>query len=285
MGKVIRIRISGTGVGTDAPGVEDLLDQVRDCFEILRGVEEAMAGDGMPGIDWRIVNAGRNSPLALECEAFSRTPGRTIDHRAELVMSHTALGLEKLQESGQRPEYFTDKVLVRARGIFERVNNGLCLTELDFGTGLPRIMITSETGQGAVANVRRVLEPVSRPYRETGSLEGFVHSVERDGYGRKILFVRHRITGETVKCILNGKAIAEVEERQIADVFQGRRVQVSGILHFKSLGRIVQLDAEDLKFFPHRSELPQVDDIIDRDFTDGMTSGEYLERLRNGRFS
>ena len=44
MGKVIRIRISGTGFGTDAPGVEDLLDQVRDCFEILRGVEEAMAG-------------------------------------------------------------------------------------------------------------------------------------------------------------------------------------------------------------------------------------------------
>jgi hypothetical protein len=31
-----------------------------------------------------------------------------------------------------------------------------------------------------------------------------------------------------------------------------------------------------------RSELPQIDDILDPDFTDGIESVEYVRRLRDG---
>jgi len=51
MGKMFKIRISGSGAGTDAPSVEDLLDQVRDYLEVLHGVEEAVAEDGALAIE------------------------------------------------------------------------------------------------------------------------------------------------------------------------------------------------------------------------------------------
>ena len=49
--RVVRIRIRGHGAETDAPSVEDLLDQVRDYVEILKGVEAAIAADGENAID------------------------------------------------------------------------------------------------------------------------------------------------------------------------------------------------------------------------------------------
>jgi hypothetical protein len=283
MGRMFKIRISGSGAGTDAPSVEDLLDQVRDYLEILHGVEEAVAEDGALAIDWRIVDASRNSPLALECQAFPRNYAVNIDRRPELVMNCTAKAFQLLQTTAERPEYFTDKVLTKARGIFDRVTNGLNLTEVDFGEGLPPILITPVIARGAAANTDRVLKPVSKPYREFGSVEGYFQGVERDGFGRKLLYIRHRVTGDIIKCIVAGKALMEVERHQIAEVFHNRRVQVTGMLHFKSLGRLSQVEANEVRFLRSRSELPQVNDIIDRNFTGGMTSEDYIERQRSVR--
>ena len=106
MGKMFKIRISGSGAGTDAPSVEDLLDQVRDYLEILHGVEEAVAEDGALAIEWRIVNASRNSPLALECQTFPKNYAVNIDRRAELVMSCTAKGFERLQTAAGETRVF-----------------------------------------------------------------------------------------------------------------------------------------------------------------------------------
>lgn len=285
MGKVIRIRISGSGAGADAPTVEDVLDQVRDWLDVIRGVEEAVSDDGGLSIDWRLTDASRNSPLTFECEAFPKSHAVNIDRHVERVLHHTACGLKGLQNEAQRPEYFTDKVLSKARGMFERVTNGLSLTEVDFGSGLPQFLITPAIARTAAANTVRVLAPAPTPYREQGSVEGCIQGVERDGHGRKLLFLRHRVTGDIVKCVISGKALADVEDHRIADVFRNRRVLVIGRLHYKSVGKLSHIDAQDLRFLRPRSELPQIDDIVDPDFTGGVRSEDYLEEMRNGRLS
>jgi len=43
-------------------------------------------------------------------------------------------------------------------------------------------------------------------------------------------------------------------------------------------------DAE-FRFFRDRIDIPQIDSILDKDFTEGLASEEYLERLRNGHLS
>lgn len=281
MSRTIKMSVKARGE-IDSPTVEDLLDQVRDFFEILKGVEQALADDGTNAIEWRIVAATTNSPITFEARAFARDFAVNIDSRAEIVARQTALGLSQLESTSERPDFFTDKVMARAEKLFERVTNGLERTSIEYGEGLPALDVTPTIGRRASENIRLVLKPDTRPYEELGSAEGYVDSVEKDGWGHPIVRLRLRLTGETIKCFVRGNALKAFEGHQIAEVWRGRRVQMYGKLKFKTFGTLNQIDADEVRFLRNRDELPSIDDIVDRDFTGGLSTEEYLTRVRNG---
>ena len=199
--------------------------------------------------------------------------------------SRVTAGLQLLHAKPERPSYFTDPVLEKTERLFRRVNNGLDLTAIDFGDNLPRVEITPTQARTAAANTIAVRKPKDKPYREIGSVEGSLQRVERDGYGRPVLYVKLRLDGETVKCIARGDAESEIEHHEIGDVWKSRRVRVFGTLYYKALGYITQIDCDAVQFLRPRDELPRPSDIIDENFTSGLRSEEYLERLRNGNLS
>jgi len=285
MSSPIRFRVRGRSADTDAPTVEELLSQVDDYFQILRDVEKALAEDGVTEIEWRVTDAGRNSPLALELTPFPRSHGVNIDARAQLVKEHTANGLALLQTRAERPSYFTEAALERAERLFQRVTDGLSLTEIEFGNDLPIVRISPSDARLAMANTLAVRKPAEKPYRELGCVEGTLQRVERDGYGRPLLYVRLRLDGETVKCVVSGEAQGEVEQHKIGEIWKSRRVRAFGMIYYKSLGRITRVDSDNIQFLRDRHELPSSDDIINEDFTGGMRSEEYLEKLRSGELS
>jgi hypothetical protein len=283
--RVVKIRIRGHGAETDAPSAEDLIEQFRDYLDMLKGVETALAEDGQNAIDWRVVNAGKSSPLQIELGAYPRQYAVNIDRRTQAVVQRTAEGLTTLRDRAERPPFFTDAVLTRARRIFERVTNGLDLSEVDFGPEIPTFVVTPLMAQLSANNVRAVMTPGDKPYREIGSIEGVTEGVERDGHGRRILYVKHRLTGDTIKCFLFGNALEDIQDHRIAEVYRSRRLRVFGTIHYRSLGRITQVDVTEAEFGRPRAELPSVDDILDQNFTGGLRSEDYLEALRDGRLS
>lgn len=282
MPRTIKLSVKASGE-IDSPTVDDLLEQVRDYFEILKGVEQAVAEDGSNAIEWRIVAATTNSPITFEARAFAHDFGVNVDNRAEIVARHTALGLQQLEQKGERPPYFTDKVLARADRLFSRVTNGLERTSVFLGDDLPSLDVTPAIARRASENVRAALKPDSRPYEELGSIEGFVEKIEKDGWGHPVVRLRVRLTGDTVKCFVRGNALKAFEDRQIGDVWRGRRVQLFGMLKFKGLGALFQIDADEVRFLRTRAELPSVEDILDENFTGGLSTEEYLTRVRDGK--
>src|SRR5207237_7476153 len=136
------------------------------------------------------------------------------------------------------PSYFTEPVLEKAEKLVARVTNGLNLTKIEFGDNLPEIEITPTNARAAATNIASVRKPKEKPYREIGSIEGTLQRVERDGYGRPLLYVKLRISGETVKCIARGSAQSEVEHHEIADIWKNKRVRVFGTIYYKALGQI-----------------------------------------------
>jgi hypothetical protein len=48
---------------------------------------------------------------------------------------------------------------------------------------------------------------------------------------------------------------------------------------------MTQIECDSVQFLRPRDELPRASDIVDANFTGGLTSEEYLERLRNGDFA
>ncbi len=281
MSKKIKLSVSGRGSETDAPTIEDFLGQVRDYFEVLSQVEETLAGDGESAIEWRITGASKNSPLCIEAEAFPRKFGVNVDHRTGLVINHATTGLSQLSQNAHRPAYFNDKALAAAHKLFERVTNGLDLMRIEFENGQPKIELTTSSARVSASNVREVLAPKGRPYKELGSVEGHFRGIDRDR-GRPVFWIKHRLTGDEIKCFVTGEAEREISIREIGEVWNNRRLQVHGTVYFKAAGRISHVDAAQVRFLRDRKELPDVDDIVDTEFTGGLNSEDYLSRCRDG---
>lgn len=285
MSKIVRFTITGHAPDTDAPSVEDFLDQIRDYLDILRGVEEAVAGAPGSAIVWRVVEASRNSPVMFGVEAFPRHYATNIDQRAALVVGETARGLAAIKSRPERPTFFTNEVMRKARKVAERVTNGIGRTKADFGPNLPADELTQAIAQRVIRNVDTALAGPIKPYQEIGSIEGYLTGVELDGFGRRVAYVRERITGETVKCVIPKSApqlAVDLSTKLIGDVWRRIRILVSGRIYYTGPGKIDHIDATNARFLLTRAELPQIDDVIDENFTNGMRSEEYLERLRDG---
>ena len=285
MSDPIRLTIRAQSAETDAPTVEDLLAQIGDWNSILRRVEEAIAEDGANEIEWRVTGSNKNSPLSFELTAFPRQHGMNVERRTKQVKEGISAGLSLLRSRPERPSYFTEPVLEKAERLFERVTDGLSLTKIEFGDDLPAVEITPREAKLVARNITAVRKPKEKPYREIGSLEGTLQRVERDGYGRPLLWVKLRVSGETVKCIARGSAQTEVEHHEIADIWKNKRVRVFGTIYYKTLDQITQVESDTVQFLQPREELPRASDIIDENFTGGLKSEEYLERLRNGNLS
>ncbi|HEY8097456.1 MAG TPA: hypothetical protein VIE65_15395 [Methylobacter sp.] len=283
--RTIKFKVSGRGADTDAPTVADLLDQIRDYFDVLNGVEQAVALDGKVEIEWRIIGASKNSPLSFEAAAFARQYAMNVDMRAEAVLKHTANGFKSLQTRQGRPPFFSEKVLVKVERIFERVTNGLSETDVDYGPDLPGMILTRGNAYAAAVFVEQILRPPAKAYKEIGSIEGIAHGFDKDGWGYPSLKIKHRLTGDEISCRLAGQALQDIEARHVGEVLRDCRVQLSGVIHFKALGKISRVDATAVRFLRRSSELPGLDEIFDEGFTGGLRSEDYLERLRNGGIS
>lgn len=287
MNKTVTVRISGKqGPETNAPSVGDLLDQMRDYFDLLGIIEETLAEDGESAIVWRIVDAVRVNPFTFTIQAFARQYAVNIDSRADQVVDKAVSGLRLLEKTAERPPCFTEQALVKAERIFERVTNGLDQTEI-LTEGESPVVLTPDIARGAARNVRLVRTPSTRPYKEFGSLEGYFQSVGSDGRGggKPVLYIRSRITGDEIKCFVSDQAEREVSHAEVGDVWRGRRMSVSGTIHYRCPGRVSHVDAVTIRFLRSRSDLPDFEDIIDPDFTGGLRSEDYLERLRDGELS
>lgn len=281
MSRKFVIKIEGSASDTDAPTVNDLLNQLRDTSELIDLVEQTVAADGQSAIEWRVTHASKNSPLAFTLEAFPRQFAVNIDTRAEIVATHVVRGLDVLRSTTERPRYFTDEALIRAERLFERITNGLAKTQITTDN-FPPIELTPTTAREAARHTHALLRPEFKPYRELGSVEGYFESVSRDGYGRRILHLKHRLSGDDVKCVVSGDAEREIGIREIGEVWKKSRITVSGIIHYKAPGRISSVEANSVRFLKESQELADISDIIDPDFTGGLRSEDYLEKLRNG---
>ena len=285
MNKIVRFTIAGRASDTDAPSVEDLLAQMHDYVDILQGVEEAASGDPQSAIVWRVVEASRNSPVIFGIEAYPKQFATNVDQRASIVLNGTALGLASIEIKAERPRYFTNDIMRRAKRIAERVTNGIGSTKVDFGPGLPAIELTPSSARNAIRNVDMILTKPHKPYQELGSIEGYLERVELDGYNRRVVYMRERLTEDAIKCLIPRHAqqvVLDISNRQIGDVWGRVRLQMTGRIFYIGPKNIEYIEVEDVRFFRPRQELPQIDDIIDENFTGGLRSEEYLERLRNG---
>jgi len=283
LAKPIRITIRGTDSrGSDAPTVEDLLSQIQDFVSLLHGVEGAISEGGALEIDWRVTDATKNSPLTLEVTPFPRNFAMNIDRRAAQVVLATSQGIDALASRGERPMYFSDILIGRAERMFERVTNGLAETFVDTSEyeSVASIQVGRDLAGAGIKHISDLRSAKAIEYRELGSIEGFITKIELDGYNRPLIWLKHRLDGQTVKCVTKGNALDRIGHYEVSEVLKGLRVQIFGLISYKDLERIGSVEADAIHVFASDKELPDMEDIVAPNFTKGLEASEYLRIIR-----
>ncbi|MFL9842190.1 hypothetical protein ABS767_14555 [Sphingomonas sp. ST-64] len=278
----VQLSIAGRGP-EDAPLLGDLLDQIQDFFEILNGVAASIAGDDADHFEWRVIGLSKNSPASITVEAIPLAGFSDGAELAARARDQAAVGLVQLKSDDARPVHFTDNVLEAADRFVRRIARNLSETIIHESKIGP-VSFKPVDAIPAISNIGLVLtsDPI-HPYRELGSFEGHIENVGTDGWGRPYIVIKSRLTDADVKCFLRGAALEALEQEPVAEVvWRKRRVLATGVLKFRSLGRLSQAEINRLDFSFHSEKLPQLADIIDPQFTGGLPSEEFLERLRNG---
>jgi len=281
MGKPVRVTITGPDdERIDAPTAEDLLGQISDFLDILRGVEQAVEGGGK-ALVWRVTDATMNSPISLEFTPFGEGPAANVAARIERVEKTTADGFKALRRGDPHPPYFTDAVLAKARRLHSRVLNGLSDTVIAFESDIEAdaVVIDPAAARDLERTIEREKAATSAPYKEFGSIEGFVTKPELDGFGRAILRFKARLGGAEIKAFASGDAFRQVEALTLHEVWEGIRVRVYGVISYKTLGQVEHINAKGIEVLDAHP-LPGIDDIIDPMLTDGLSTEEFLRELR-----
>lgn len=280
----IKITVRGTDRdGEDAPTVEDLLAQIQDFVAILSGVEDAISLGEKREIVWRVTNASKNSPLSFEITPFPIEHAMNIDRRATQVVISATRGVKEIAETGFQPLHFSTQLMSRVEKVFNRVTNGLADTVIDV-SGYDKSLtvdITRTFAQNGIDAILSTRPKGSIPHQEIGSLEGTITRVELDGFGRPIIWLRARLDGQVVKCVAQGGALDRIGHYEIAEVLQGMRVSVYGLISYKDYEEFGGVEVEEVRVFAPDDELPSHNDIVSPGFTKGLEASEYLEAIRN----
>lgn len=278
----VEISIKGRGV-SDAPRLEDLIEQVQDFFAMIRVVAHSLAGDDAEHFEWQVVGLSKSSPARLVAEAVPLPGFSDGPQLAAQARDITARGLQQLVREGERPAYFDDNVIDAADRFAQRLQRGLLATEVASESNTLLAIGTPEAVQ-ARKNIAIVNgdEPI-HAYREIGSLEGVIQNVGTDGWGKPYIMIRSRITNRDVRCYLSGEALKALESEPVANVvWRNRKVHAIGVLRYRSEGVCTRAEVSRLDFIDPSEPLPRLADIVDRDFTGGLSTENFLERLRSG---
>lgn len=280
MPKAITVTIIGPADhGVDAPTVDDLLGQVRDFVGVLREVEQAVEADGANKLVWRVTDASMNSPIRFELTPYGSGPAAALAARAVLVEETTIAGLRSLRKGNPRPPYFTAEAVARARRLHSRALDGLSGTIVSVEDDAYAVVIDPAAARDFEKTMVRAQALASVPYTEMGSIEGYVTKPELDGHHRAILRFKARLGGAEIKAYARDNAFRQVEALTLSQVWHGVRVRVYGKISYKSLGEVEQINATGIEILD-KIDLPGIDDIIDRNFTGGLSTHDFIRELR-----
>ena len=232
-------------VDLDAATAPPASDSVRQLLALIDGLTTE---DGE--LDWRLMSLSLNSPLRAELRAFTRNGEDVSDAR---VVDAAHRGFEVL--GAVNDNVGEARAALVALGGADRSRLKSILQPLKGRTGSVSVSIpgrfdfsvTSSRAETTLEAIGRLERRAPPPAPEMGSVEGRIREVTTY-YGRPAIKLARDLTDETVTCVFDAEAIENLgPEHTLAEVWAGRRVEVSGKLHFGLEGRLMRAEATDMR--------------------------------------
>jgi len=212
---------------------------VNAFVDILDAATKDVAGSAR-AIRWIVsVEAGSSRVHAL---AESPAPNARVPQVATVV----ARGLKLIGRRPQRPKHFSDAALVAAHDLGEVGGELRAKVRAQGGT----TPTAADISRKVAVNVEVLL---GARFQDYGTIEGRLQTLsERGGLH---FAVYDALTDKAVRCAVSADRMAEAWKAF------GRRVAVSGPIHYRRDGHPISIDVEHLTIFPNERDLPTADDV------------------------
>ena len=210
-------------------------------YDLVDEVSTAVTGK-KKSVDW-IVSV-RQGSIILQSMA---EPKKIEGKEAEKIVTSLGSGLESLEESEERPEYFSERALDQVRvlsSVSDPKDNEFSSVKITTN-GTPR-----DVTLHSAANIDSIQ---GYKTKGLGSVEGKLKAIS--DYGDLKIVVKDAITDRAVHCVLDDERLNEA-----LSAF-GKRVYVFGLINYDKEGRAKKITVQDLRIFPEIEDLPTASDV------------------------
>lgn len=266
--------------------VQDAMQQVLDIIELLDRAG-SVGGSGGARVVWRLKSATTNSPFTVRAEGTSSDPTVSIAIKAAQAKTVLAQSFSELGVAKVRPAWMDNTTLRMAKRVLDRNLKTVGQTDIDTERDAERILIFPTFSQAGSKTIDLALidskyDTPDQTHTEFGSAEGSVIAAATY-YNHPAIFLRERLTGDRVTCVLSDDAAEKVGNKQNLNVvWDGQRILVKGALHYGRDGRIIKIDAEDFELI--EEQYVDINEIRAMNITNGLSPNAYLDKLREEDF-
>jgi hypothetical protein len=236
-----------------------------NSLDILEDLDLAISHEPKGSLEWVVTRLSVGS-LSVTIESRSKIKARNFGpDTAEAFVT----GLDRVEKQGVSPPYLSEHGLKKARNLAGLVGQdgvaGIQVTDLGK---------TAEISRVAFENIRQITQ-----IRDSaiGSVEGTIETLSIHGRPRFLIYESR--TRKAVSCQFSRDMWFE----KIKDIM-GKRVIVSGLLHYNMKGEPHRVELEQIRLMKDRTELPGIKELggSDPEFTGGLSTEEYIKLIRNG---
>jgi len=254
-----------------AVDADAFVDIFRNTIAALKAIDRGFSSHGSETIQWELFGAGSNSPIYAMIRGQDRL---SHDRRSgQKIADVFVAGIEQLGRDSACPAGFgKDSLLYVQRIVSAAKVHGVRPV---YFTVAREVRITRMVAVNA-NRARRAIEMCKSRVVERGTIEGRLRDLS-ESHSRDKIGILDRLTGEVTRCYLRDESLE-------SKALQGwkHRVAVTGqITVDRQSGRPVQVEVDEIRILPDRSDLPQIEDLHGIDITDGVEPSEYIRRLRD----
>lgn len=263
--------------------VDDAMQQILDLIEWLRASARSAGHD--TEYRWILKNASTNSPLAVEIEPEPAEENRDIDGIVAEDFKRAHGGMESLlgESATGIPAWLDKKGLEAGKRIFSRGRERIGLTRVyEQGVEDNGVHITPHLSQQALDRIKLYETPANSDipqHKAFGEVVGrFAWAGE---WNRRPAFRVKERGGEDIVCRLTEDRAEQIgADRTLTDVWRGQHVRVIGEKQYNPDGSLKYIEVENVE--PMVFSSSGLDAVLDTDFTGGLSSEEYINKLRGG---
>lgn len=264
-----------------------ILDQVKDAICLLESVDKSQDKDGEGGIQWLLKGMSMKSPLQITIvpAPTQQLAKSKVSQRASKVAQGLTKIMDHLEsgESKSSSKGYDQASLGSLKRLIGRVHKESLATKFDFSEyGLFKPVIITK------ANVPQLSENAKKlkisKFIEFGSIEGYVKEVERMANKEPCVIIEERLHGQKIKCTFKKGSQKDLLDKTLDNLLKGMRVLFHGQISYKSRSDLEKVDhviVEETKLFPPDSELPDIEDLYDPNYTEGEDPVAYIRKLRD----